>query len=73
MAIEETPKTFDYVPLPFSNNFGHYPFPEEGDVIWVGDDMGTVIKKEFDPSVKFKQDGDSVYTRYMEIKLLVTV
>jgi hypothetical protein len=35
--------------------------------------MGTVIKKEFDPSVKFKQDGDSVHTRYMKIKLLVKV
>lgn len=74
MSNNETEtRVYDFIPDPFPNKFQHLPFPHEGDIIWVGDDMGTVVDRSFEPLMGKKREGDDVYTRYAELKITIKI
>lgn len=67
------PRIYDYVADPAPNNFGHLPFPDEGDTIWVGDDYGQVVERDKDLLPPQNREGDTRYTRYMQITLTIKI
>lgn len=66
-------KVYDYHPSSTGDNFNHLPFPQEGDSIWVGDDLGKIVSREIDVSSDHSEKDDDQYTRYMEIKIRIKI
>jgi len=67
------PVIYDFIPDPLDNNFGHLPFPQEGDVIWIDDDLGHVVECSFNSLDGLKSEEDNEHTRYAELKIVIRI